>query len=139
VVATRAPGQFYLCAIHVSSPSRYTGEAERSLRQFFDLGRATAPSILFLDEIDALVGKRDTGGGGGDGVQLRVLSTMLNEMDGVEPLNQVQKETEKKTRRTKCDNKIVIQRGGGGLGVIASAERRGGVQRSRARNPAARA
>ena len=68
------------------------GEAERAIRQFFDLGRATAPSILFLDEIDALVGRRDAdtgGGGGGEAVQLRVLSTLLNEMDGVEPLDQV--------------------------------------------------
>eukprot|EP00967_Tisochrysis_lutea_P144389 scaffold269524_cov35-Tisochrysis_lutea.AAC.4 len=67
------------------------GEAERAIRQFFDLGRATAPSILFLDEIDALVGRRDAdtgGGGGGEAVQLRVLSTLLNEMDGVEPLDQ---------------------------------------------------
>lgn len=45
----------------------------------------TAPSIVFLDEVDTLVGKRsrDVGVGTGDPVQERVLSTLLNEMDGV--------------------------------------------------------
>ena len=49
--------------------------------QVFQKARATAPSILFLDEIDSMVGKRsDTGH---RGVQERVLSTLLNEMDGI--------------------------------------------------------
>jgi len=47
----------------------------------------TSPSVIFFDEIDAIVGKRSSefGGssGGGDSVQDRVLSTLLNEMDGV--------------------------------------------------------
>ena len=49
--------------------------------QVFQKARALAPSILFLDEIDSMVGKRsDTGT---RGVQERVLSTLLNEMDGI--------------------------------------------------------
>jgi transitional endoplasmic reticulum ATPase len=44
----------------------------------------TCPSVIFFDEIDALVGKRSSEfGAGGDSVQERVLSTLLNEMDGV--------------------------------------------------------
>ena len=84
----------YLSGAQVYSP--FVGEAERALRDFFTLGRSCAPSILFLDELEALVGKRafgDGGGGGGgesgDGVQLRVLSTLLNELDGVEKLGKV--------------------------------------------------
>jgi ATP-dependent 26S proteasome regulatory subunit len=44
------------------------------------------PCILFLDEIDAVVGRRSLEGGDGEaaGVQQRVLSTLLNEMDGVD-------------------------------------------------------
>ena len=38
-----------------------------------------APSILFLDEIDGIVGKRDTGTSASE----RVLSTLLNELDGI--------------------------------------------------------
>lgn len=66
--------------------SCYLGEAERILREGFASARAAAPCILFLDEIDAIVGKRSTAGQGqtdGNGVQERVLSTLLTEMDGV--------------------------------------------------------
>lgn len=48
----------------------------------FARARAAAPSILFLDEIDALVSKR--GASGDDVVQSRVMATFLTEMDGVE-------------------------------------------------------
>jgi hypothetical protein len=64
------------------------GEAERRLREFFALGRATSPAILFIDELEAIVGSREAAGGG-DEVQQRVLSTLLNEMDGVAALSQV--------------------------------------------------
>ena len=47
----------------------------------FQKARATAPSILFLDEIDSVVGKRSDSGH--RGVQERLLSTLLNEMDGI--------------------------------------------------------
>jgi SpoVK/Ycf46/Vps4 family AAA+-type ATPase len=66
--------------------SPYLGEAERELRTLFQKARLLNPSIIFLDEIDAIVGKRDlTGGSGGDSsVENRILSTLLNEMDGIE-------------------------------------------------------
>eukprot|EP00908_Phaeocystis_cordata_P004426 Transcript_14809.p1 GENE.Transcript_14809~~Transcript_14809.p1 ORF type:complete len:384 (-),score=97.54 Transcript_14809:50-1201(-) len=77
---------YYLSGAALYSP--YVGEAERRLREFFALGRATAPAILFLDELEAIVGSREAAGGG-DEVQQRVLSTLLNEMDGVAALEQV--------------------------------------------------
>jgi transitional endoplasmic reticulum ATPase len=47
--------------------------------------------VIFLDEIDALVGKRDLGDGGSssDPVRDRVLTTLLTEMDGIETANSV--------------------------------------------------
>ena len=58
------------------------------VRETFTRARSTSPSIIFFDELDAIVGKRNlessSGGGGGTSVQERVLSTLLNEMDGVE-------------------------------------------------------
>ena len=48
----------------------------------FQKARALSPCILFLDEIDSIVGKR-SGSGSGRGVQERVLSALLNEMDGI--------------------------------------------------------
>ena len=50
--------------------------------QAFQQARAGAPSILFIDEIEYLVGKR-TSGSKQRGAQERVLSTLLNEMDGI--------------------------------------------------------
>jgi ATP-dependent 26S proteasome regulatory subunit len=52
--------------------------------QVFQQARTGAPSILFLDEVDSLVGNRFQGNSkGGSSVQERVLSTLLNQMDGV--------------------------------------------------------
>jgi len=55
--------------------------------QVFHQARACAPTILFIDEIDSVIGSRaaDSGlkGTGGEAVQQRVLSTLLNEMDGI--------------------------------------------------------
>ena len=50
--------------------------------QAFQQARAGAPSILFIDEIESLVGKRSSGAKQ-KGAQERVLSTLLNEMDGI--------------------------------------------------------
>jgi hypothetical protein len=59
----------------------------RHSRELFKRARAASPSIIFFDEIDALAIKRgggDGGEGGGSNVTERVLSQLLNEMDGVE-------------------------------------------------------
>ncbi|KAI8909376.1 P-loop containing nucleoside triphosphate hydrolase protein [Powellomyces hirtus] len=68
--------------------SPFVGDSEQAIRNTFQRARSGAPSVVFFDEVDAIVGKRglDGGGGGkgGDTVQERVLSTLLNEMDGVE-------------------------------------------------------
>ena len=48
----------------------------------FTKARAAAPSILFLDELDSLAGKRENKSTGSS-VEARNLATLLNEMDGV--------------------------------------------------------
>eukprot|EP01029_Cantina_marsupialis_P025383 TRINITY_DN6714_c0_g1_i2.p1 TRINITY_DN6714_c0_g1~~TRINITY_DN6714_c0_g1_i2.p1 ORF type:complete len:601 (+),score=160.41 TRINITY_DN6714_c0_g1_i2:99-1901(+) len=63
--------------------SCFVGDAEASIRRVFLHARRAAPAIVFLDEIDAIVSSRSDQGGG-SGVAARVLSTLLNEMDGVE-------------------------------------------------------
>ncbi|KAF1789627.1 CDC48 domain 2-like [Phytophthora cactorum] len=61
---------------------------QAAVRQVFRDARAALPAIIFFDEIDVMVAKREfDGSGGGEGgtsTAMRVLSTMLNEMDGVE-------------------------------------------------------
>lgn len=63
--------------------SPYVGDAERFLVKLFHQARISSPVIIFLDEIDALVGSRSTKGERRSEVQTRVLSTLLTEMDGI--------------------------------------------------------
>lgn len=57
------------------------------VRDIFQCARMTCPSVIFFDEIDSIVGKRSSefgvGASSGDSVQERVLSALLNEMDGI--------------------------------------------------------
>ena len=48
----------------------------------FTKARATAPSILLLDELDSIASRRSDASTG-SGVEARILATLLNEMDGV--------------------------------------------------------
>lgn len=65
--------------------SMYVGESERALREIFRKARSARPSIIFFDEIDAIAYKRGTSSQGG----VNVLTTLLNEMDGIEELRNV--------------------------------------------------
>jgi AAA family ATPase len=70
--------------------SKWVGESERAVATLFRRARAAAPAIIFFDEIDALAAKRAGGAeGGSGGVGARVLSQLLHEMDGVQPLTSV--------------------------------------------------
>lgn len=87
-IATNS-GAAFLSVNGAALYSSYVGDSEKTIRETFHQARLSAPSIIFFDEIDTIVGKRNfsaggSGDGGGDSVQERVLSTMLNEMDGVE-------------------------------------------------------
>lgn len=67
--------------------SPYFGQVESSIRGLFSKARATAPSILFFDDFDCIAGSRSNdGSNAGDTsheMNTRVLSTFLNELDGV--------------------------------------------------------
>jgi AAA family ATPase len=63
----------------------YVGESERILRDIFQKARAASPSIIFFDEIDAIASKRSSTSHG----SVNVLTTLLNEMDGIEELRNV--------------------------------------------------
>ena len=69
--------------------SAFLGEGEAVLRNAFSRARAAAPSIIFLDELDALAGSRGSvgeasHGSGNIGAATRLLSALLTEMDGLE-------------------------------------------------------
>ncbi|KAI0642851.1 AAA family ATPase [Trametes meyenii] len=65
--------------------NKYVGESERAVREIFSKARGAAPSIIFFDEIDALATSRTASDGGG-GAHEGVLTSLLNEMDGVQEL-----------------------------------------------------
>ncbi|CEP23503.1 AFG2 [Cyberlindnera jadinii] len=69
--------------------NKYVGESERKIREIFRKARAAAPSILFIDEIDALGGDRGDDSGHSTSASSNVLTSLLNELDGVEELNGV--------------------------------------------------
>jgi AAA family ATPase len=69
--------------------NKYVGESERKIREIFRKARAAAPSILFIDEIDALGGDRGEEGSHSTSASSNVLTSLLNELDGIEELNGV--------------------------------------------------
>ncbi|MFI9506689.1 AAA family ATPase [Nocardia sp. NPDC052566] len=66
---------------------KWVGASERAVRELFQRARDSAPSLIFLDEIDALAPRR--GQSGDSGVGDRVVAALLTELDGVEPLRDV--------------------------------------------------
>ena len=68
--------------------SKWYGESEQQIARLFARARQVAPSIIFIDELDALVPARG-GGGGEPQVTERVVNTLLAEMDGIEEMQSV--------------------------------------------------
>ncbi|KAK5781312.1 putative AAA family ATPase RIX7 PWA37_004745 [Arxiozyma heterogenica] len=60
--------------------NKYVGESERAIRQVFTRARASVPCIIFFDELDALVPRRDTSMSESSS---RVVNTLLTELDGL--------------------------------------------------------
>jgi transitional endoplasmic reticulum ATPase len=67
--------------------SKWVGDSERAVRELFRRAREAAPTLVFLDEVDALAPVRGqaTDGGTTD----RVVTALLTELDGVEDLRNV--------------------------------------------------
>jgi transitional endoplasmic reticulum ATPase len=68
--------------------SKWVGESEKGVREIFRKARQASPSIIFFDEIDALVPKRGTYQGSSH-VTESVVSQILTELDGMEELKNV--------------------------------------------------
>ena len=61
---------------------KYIGEGGRLVRELFDMARERSPSIIFIDEIDAIGSKRLDSTTSGDREVHRTLMQLLSEMDG---------------------------------------------------------
>lgn len=66
---------------------KWVGSSEKAVRDLFQRARDSAPSLIFLDEVDALAPRRgqSTDSGVGD----RIVAALLTELDGAEPLQNV--------------------------------------------------
>ncbi len=76
---------------HLSGPEimhKFYGESEAHLRSIFDEAQSHAPSIIFLDELDAIAPKREELGGEKQ-VEKRVVAQLLALMDGLQSRGQV--------------------------------------------------
>jgi transitional endoplasmic reticulum ATPase len=86
-VATESEANF----ISIKGPeifSKWIGESEKAIREVFRKGRTAAPSIIFFDELDAIVPRRGLGYAD-SGASERVISQLLTEIDGIETLQNV--------------------------------------------------
>ena len=84
-VANEAGANFYV----INGPeimSKYVGETEENLRKIFEEAEENAPSIIFIDEIDAIAPKRDEASGE---VERRLVAQLLTLMDGLKGRGQV--------------------------------------------------
>ncbi len=66
---------------------KWVGASEKAVRDLFRRARDSAPSLVFLDELDALAPRR--GQSFDSGVTDRVVAALLTELDGIEPLRNV--------------------------------------------------
>ncbi|MEM2869543.1 MAG: CDC48 family AAA ATPase [Thermoplasmata archaeon] len=85
-VATESSANF----ISVKGPevfSKWLGESERAIREVFKKARQYSPSIVFLDELDALAPRR--GQSADSGAAERVVNQLLTSLDGLERLDNV--------------------------------------------------
>ena len=78
VLAAQARASFYPIS-GADVISKWVGDSERNIRQLFDRARANRPSIVFIDEIDAIAGRR----GESLGVHDSHVNQLLAEIDGL--------------------------------------------------------
>ena len=65
---------------------KYFGESARLVREMFAYARTNEPCIIFMDEVDAIGGRRFSEGTSADREIQRTLMELLNHMDGFDQL-----------------------------------------------------
>ena len=93
-LAKAIAGELNVSYFQVSAPELVggvSGESELRVRTLFESASNYAPSIIFIDEIDAIAPKRGEGsgggGGGGKGMEKRIVAQLLTSMDSIHPKN----------------------------------------------------
>merc|ERR1719369_116246 len=79
----------FLKVVSSAIVDKYIGESARLIREMFAYARDHQPCIIFMDEIDAIGGKRFSEGTSADREIQRTLMELLNQMDGFQTLGKV--------------------------------------------------
>jgi len=79
----------FLKVVSSAIVDKYIGESARVIREMFGFAREHEPCIIFMDEIDAIGGKRFSEGTSADREIQRTLMELLNQMDGFDVLGKV--------------------------------------------------
>ncbi|PAA67087.1 hypothetical protein BOX15_Mlig006274g2 [Macrostomum lignano] len=79
----------FLKVVSSSIVDKYIGESARLIREMFGYAREHEPCIIFMDEIDAIGGRRFSEGTSADREIQRTLMELLNQMDGFDALGAV--------------------------------------------------
>jgi transitional endoplasmic reticulum ATPase len=86
LLARAVAGRTRAAFFHLSGPeivSKHYGDSEEALRRVFEAARKRAPSIVFIDEIDAIAPRRDALSGEKQ-VERRIVAQLLTLLDGLE-------------------------------------------------------
>ncbi len=68
---------------------KFIGEGAKLVKEIFEMARSKAPTVVFIDEIDALAARRMEMGTSGEREVNRTFMQLLAELDGFEPLDNV--------------------------------------------------
>merc|ERR1719446_1362911 len=79
----------FLKVVASSIVDKYIGESARVVREMFSYAKENQPCIIFIDEVDAIGGKRLAEGSSADREIQRTLMELLNQLDGFDDLGQV--------------------------------------------------
>jgi cell division protease FtsH len=88
LLARAVAGEAKVAFFHLSGSEfveMFVGVGASRVRDLFDMAKKNAPSIIFIDEIDAIGRVRGVGLGGGNDEREQTLNQILVEMDGFEP------------------------------------------------------
>ncbi|KAF9647198.1 26S proteasome subunit P45 [Thelephora ganbajun] len=78
----------FLKVVSSAIVDKYIGESARVVREMFGYAREHEPCVIFMDEIDAIGGRRFSEGTSADREIQRTLMELLNQMDGFDTLGQ---------------------------------------------------
>jgi len=79
----------FLKVVSSAIVDKYIGESARLIREMFGYAKEHQPCVIFMDEIDAIGGRRFSEGTSADREIQRTLMELLNQLDGFEVLNKV--------------------------------------------------